>query len=405
MLFFPAEVFPTGRVRLTVLFARELLGRGHAIDFVMQAKDETVRIGRHDWSGRAVWVGPTDSGEGFVRRMRKHLLGIWHDIRWLLRARTDDYDCILISDKYLLASVAAIVARARGLKFFFWLTFAFHKSHVALGREGIVRYPMLAMIRGHCANFFLHHWIVPLSNHVFVQSQHMADDFQEQGALPAKLTPIVTGIDVGEIAPAHHVHDVRRSRFTVAYLGTLARERRLEILVEMLAHLKVRGLDARLLLVGDGETGEDRQAIERRAAALGVHDQIEITGFLPRSAALELVRGANVCVSPIHPSPIFDGASPTKLVEYLALGLPVVANSHPDQSVVLRESRGGICVPWGSRHFARAVFWLANRSEQELMAIGRRGRAWVEANRSYAGIADDFERACLFAIDAGRSKP
>jgi glycosyltransferase involved in cell wall biosynthesis len=192
----------------------------------------------------------------------------------------------------------------------------------------------------------------------------------------------------------------RGAPLTLAYLGTLQRERRLEILIDMLAELGRRGVYARLLLVGDGEVVEDRLAIERRADALGVRGQIEITGRLPRLEALERVGRADICLSPIFPSPMFDGASPTKLVEYLALGLPVVANSHPDQSLVLRGSRAGVCVPWGARHFARAVHWLARRNDDELIAIGVRGRAWVEKHRSYTGIADDFERACVEATAA-----
>lgn len=405
MLFFPAESFPTNRVRLNLLFGRELLARHHAIDLVMQAADSSVRVGRHDWHGRSIWVGSTDSRDGLRYRLRKHFLGIWHDIRWLWRVNASEYDCILVSDKFLLAAIAAVVARARGIKFLFWLTFAFHKSHVLLGREGIVRYPALSRLRGHVAAFFLHHWIVPLSHHVFVQSRYMADDFRQHGADPGKLTPIVTGIDVGEIVPATGADAVRRDHvLTIAYIGTLVRERRLEILVDMLADLKRRKVDARLLLVGDGEAPEDRLSILDRATRMGVIDQIEITGFLPREQALERVRAGDIAVSPIYPSPIFDGASPTKLVEYLALGLPVVANSHPDQSVVLKGSRAGVCVPWGARHFARAVHWLARHSDCELAALGQRGRAWVEEHRSYAGIADEFERACRETIAGGECK-
>jgi glycosyltransferase involved in cell wall biosynthesis len=399
MLFFPAECFPTNRVRLNVLFGRELLARRHAIDLVMQAADSSVKVGRHDWHGGRVWVGSTDSRDGFRCRLRKHTLGFWNDIKWLCLADTSEYNCILVSDKFLLASIAALVARVRGKKFFFWLTFAFHKSHVLLGREGIARYPVLSMLRGHIANWLLHHWIVPMSHHVFVQSQHMADDFRRHGADPNKLTPVVTGIDVGEILPAKRAVETKHDHvLTIVYVGTLARERRLEILVDMLADLKTRSVDARLLLVGDGETPEDRFHILERAKEMGVSDKIEITGLLPRFKALERARAADIAVSPIYPSPIFDGASPTKLVEYLALGIPVVANSHPDQTLVMKGSRAGVCVPWGARHFARAAHWLWSHSDEELTALGQRGRAWVEANRSYSGIADEFERACLKAL-------
>lgn len=396
MLFFPRETFPTDRVRLTTLFGRELIGRGHAIDLVMQAADPSVRVGRHDWSGRSVWVGPTDSGRGPLRRARRILLGLAHDIRWLWRARAERYDSVLVSDKYLLGAIACLVARMRGLRFFFWMTYPYHHAQMTLGQEKLASSPRIALWRGRLTGLLLHRWIIPQSDHIFVQSDRMAEDFAREGANPARMTPVITGLDLDGVEPeARGRATPGRPPLTIGYLGTLVRQRRLEILVEMLAEIRRRGVDARLLLIGDGVTPDDRLSIERRAEELGLRAQLEITGFLPRREALEMIKKADVCVSPFRPSPALEVASPTKLVEYLALGLPVVANRHPDQTRVLRESRAGVCVPWAARHFARAVLWLSRRSDADLAEMARRGKEWVAENRSYARIADDFERACL----------
>ena len=398
MLFFPRETYPTDRVRLNSLFGKELLARGHAIDLVMQARDASVRVGRHGFSGRSIWVGPTDDGDGPLRRVRKNVLGVLHDLRWLWRARRDQYDCILVSDKYLLAAIACVVARARGLRFLFWMTFPYHDAQATLGSEGIGRYPWLALLRGKGTAHVLYRWILPRSDHVFVQSERMADDFHSHGVSRDKLTPIATGIDLEGIEPVARVGRPPHEPLTIAYLGTLVRERRLEVLVDMMAELERRGVDARLLLIGDGAAPDDRRVLQERAAERGVEGRVRITGFLPRPVALDLVRGADIGISPFHPSPILDVASPTKLIEYMALGVPAVANVHPDQSVVLRESRAGVCVPWGARHFARAIGWLAGRSGAELQAMGERGKAWVVRHRSYGSIADEFERGCRRAL-------
>jgi glycosyltransferase involved in cell wall biosynthesis len=362
----------------------------------MQAEDASVRVGRHDWCGRSVWVGRTDRGRSILHRARKTLLGVLHDLRWLWRARVDQYDSVLVSDKYLLAAVACVVARARGLKFLFWMTYPYHLAQITLGRERISSNPTFALVRGGVTGFLLHHWIIPRSDYVFVQSQRMAADFAAEGADPARMMPVITGVDLDGVELLERPDRGSTSRtLTIGYLGTLARQRRLEILVDMLDELRRRGVIARLLLIGDGNVPEDRLSIERRARALGLDSQVEITGFLPRREALTLVQTADICVSPFRPSPALEVASPTKLVEYLALGLPVVANAHPDQTQVLRECRAGVCVPWHPRHFARAVHWLSKRSAAELAEMGRRGQAWVAGNRSYAKIAEDFERACL----------
>ncbi len=401
MLFFPRESFPTDRVRLNTLFGRMLLGRGHAIDLVMQAADATIPVGRLDWQGRSVWVGPTDDRQGLLHRVRKHVLGMTHDLAWIWRARRAQYDCILVSDKYLIAAIALAIAHMRGLKFMFWMTFPNHTARVIASRERLNKYPRLTLLRGQLDTFVLRHWLVPRSDHIFVQSQRMADDFRALGADERSLTPIVTGIDLDGVEPRNSQMANPASRpLTIVYIGTLARQRRLEILVDMLAELRRRGTIAKLLFVGDGEYAEDRDAILHRALSLNLTDQIEITGFLPRREALRLAATADIGVSPFHPSPILDVASPTKLIEYLALGLPAVANSHPDQSLVLRESRAGVCVPWGAKYFARAVHWLALHSPEERAAMGLRGRHWVEAHRSYATIADDFERAALRVLQS-----
>jgi glycosyltransferase involved in cell wall biosynthesis len=229
----------------------------------------------------------------------------------------------------------------------------------------------------------------------------MAANFAADGADPAKMTPVLTGIDLDGVEPRERpsLGSMRRT-LIIGYLGTLVRQRRLEILVDTLDELRRRGVAARLLLIGDGAVPEDRLRIEQRARELGLDAQVEITGFLPRREALRLVLTADICVSPFRPSPALEVASPTKLIEYLALGLPVVANAHPDQTRVLRESRAGVRVPWGARHFARAIHWLAGRSAAELADMGQRGQAWVAKNRNYSKIADEFEQACLKATTA-----
>jgi len=404
MMFFPRETFPTDRVRLTTLFGRELIGRGHAIDLVMQATSADVRVGRHDWSGRSVWVGPTDDGHRFLHRVRKNLLGLLHDLRWLLRATRKDYDSILVSDKYLLATIACVVARLRGLQFFFWLTFPYHEAHLTLGTEPGTRHRRLVLLRGYITQIALHHWILPRADHFFVQSHRMLERFVATGIAGSKMTPIATGIDLDGIDPrTTSVPAAKGGMLTIGYLGTLVPERRLEVLIDMLAELRRYGIFARLLLVGDGARPQDRRVLEDRAKALGLESQLEITGLMPRREALKRIQESDVCVSPFYPSTILDVASPTKLIEYLALGIPAVANTHPDQTIVLRESRAGVCVPWGARHFARGVRWLAYGDRERLTTMAARGKDWVATNRTYSKIADSFEQACLKAISAPQS--
>ena len=396
MLFFVREAFPTHRVDVDVLFGRELLGRGHQIDFVMQAESAEVRSGPILWRGRTVYLGRTDSGKGKLRRLHRHWLGFWNDLRWLSRASIDRYEAIQVRDKFVTAALALPIARFKGLKFFFWLSFPEPEAQLQGAREGTARFPIVNHIRGRLFDWLLYRWILPRCDHAFVQSEQMRRDLTRRGIALAKLTPVPMGIDISAIptpVPRKQAHQASiNAPLLLGYLGTLNRQRKLDVLVDMLAIIRGEGRAASLLFVGDGAQVEDRLPIIDRATTLGIQEYVEITGFLPRDAALRRIMQVDIALSPFFPTMVLNSTSPTKLVEYLALGLAVVANRHPEQRAILRATRAGVCVPWRPRHFARAALWIAKQTDAVRMRMFERGRSWVIQNRDYARIADVVEQ-------------
>ncbi|HEY6451293.1 MAG TPA: glycosyltransferase [Steroidobacteraceae bacterium] len=378
-----------------ILFCRELVGRGHVIDFVMQASRPDIMPGRHEWHGRSVFVGPTAAG-GTMRQFLRHWLGFWHDLASLRLAVRSHYDALQVRDKFVIASIAVLVARLRGLRFFFWLSFPFPEADLIRARERLARQPAFARLRGALSGWLLYHWILPRADHAFVQSEVMKQDFVDRGLNALRLTAVPMGVDLGDIPPSPNaVQRQAGSDILLGYLGALDADRQLHMLVDMLADLRRSGMPVHLLLIGDAYKPEDRELLLRRAAECAVLPFLEITGLLPRLEALRRMKQVDIALSPIYPSPMYRVASPTKLVEYLALELPVVANDHPEQRRILEASGAGVCAPWGSRHFARGVRWLMQRTPTQRSEMGARGRAWVEQHRTYSKIADRLECSYL----------
>jgi glycosyltransferase involved in cell wall biosynthesis len=81
----------------------------------------------------------------------------------------------------------------------------------------------------------------------------------------------------------------------------------------------------------------------------------------------------------------------------------VVANNHPEQRYILKESGAGVCVPWGARFFARGVSWLAARSALDRRRMGECGRQWVLKNRTYTRIADRLEDKYLKLLSSSKN--
>ena len=94
--------------------------------------------------------------------------------------------------------------------------------------------------------------------------------------------------------------------------------------------------------------------------------------------------------------------SPTKLVEYMALGKAVVANDHPEQSEVIEQSGAGLLCGWDEEEFADAIVELL-RDPERAAAMGRAGRAFVAARRTHWAMVDLVAERYTQAL-AGRAR-
>ena len=110
----------------------------------------------------------------------------------------------------------------------------------------------------------------------------------------------------------------------IGYLGVMGSQDGVEILLDAVAHLRDTRPDlvVQVDLVGDGEA---RLALERRADALGISTQLKFHGYQPPEVFVPVLAATHVCVSPDPPTPFNDVSTMTKVVEYLAIGRPVVA--------------------------------------------------------------------------------
>jgi glycosyltransferase involved in cell wall biosynthesis len=184
------------------------------------------------------------------------------------------------------------------------------------------------------------------------------------------------------------------------YLGTLGRERRIDFLLRVLTRVRAEIPQVKLYLVGKGERPEDDEFLAQEARRLGVLPSVVFVGQLPQQEALCYVQDADVCVSPFYPTPILNSTSPTKLVEYMAMGKAVVANTHPEQQLLIDQSGGGYCVPYEEDAFAEAIVTLL-RAPDLARAMGERGRRYVIEHRAYGVIATGVEREMLRVAGKG----
>jgi glycosyltransferase involved in cell wall biosynthesis len=397
LLVISSDLYPPTRVDVSVLFGEELAQRGHKIDWLLQSETACARSYVTSWAGGRVWVAAANHGETLFSRLHKHFAAIWNDARVFTLLRGDNYDAVEVKDKFIAGVFALLAARLHRKRFVYWLSFPFPEFYLTKARDGMARYPLLYRLRGYGFELLLYRLLLPAADHVFVQSEQMRRDVAAKGIPLSKLTAVPMGIKVDprvKVALQAARARIPAGEPAILYLGTLGRERRIDFLLRVLELVLREVPDSKLYLVGRGESPEDETFLQEETRRLGLMSSVVFTGQLPQAEALQYVRDADLCVSPFYPTPILNSTSPTKLVEYMAMSKAVVANTHPEQQLLIEQSGGGYCVPYEEQAFAAAIVKLL-RAPELAREMGERGRRYVIEHRSYGVIARSVEREML----------
>jgi glycosyltransferase involved in cell wall biosynthesis len=115
-----------------------------------------------------------------------------------------------------------------------------------------------------------------------------------------------------------------KNGFRLIYHGTIARRYGLDLLVEAIDQVKAEIPDIHLTIHGGGEFRDEvMKMVEERNLGKYVHFSIH---KLPTSELPKLIKSAHVGVVPYRYDIFTDGILPTKLMEYAAVGIPVIAS-------------------------------------------------------------------------------
>jgi glycosyltransferase involved in cell wall biosynthesis len=380
------DTFPPFRVDIVELFG--MLKRLNMLDaewYMSRHKASTRTI--EFYEGQKVNLPiKLSSNHIFARMLNKCLYWVC-DIASLLRCLFKPIDLIQVRDKYLAAIVGLIVARLKGAKFVYWCSYPFpeHDFESYLAEKSIKKY--FYYLRAKLGSLVIYRVVMPRSDHVFVQSEQMKSDIVQYGISSKLMTAVPMGVPQRLLEWTQH-NQIEVVKGRVVYLGTLAAIRQLHVLIDAFSLVQKQHPVATLLIVGDGTYPYEKTALEAYVDRLGLTHAVKFTGFVPISDAWSYSASASVCVSPFAPTKILASTSPTKLMEYMALGRPVVCNSHPEQSEIIQQSGAGLCVNWGAHDFAQAILWMLQHPE-EAEAMGKKGPDWVAEHRTYHTIASD----------------
>jgi glycosyltransferase involved in cell wall biosynthesis len=203
-----------------------------------------------------------------------------------------------------------------------------------------------------------------------------------------KISVVHCGLDEGyRVPPAQPFNAVRR----FVCVGRLSSEKGQFVLIDALGELRRQGVEAELVLAGDGEL---RSAIEQHCQLRGVADRVRITGWISGAEVRKEIEASRALVL----SSFAEGL-PVVLMEAMACARPVIATRVSGIPELVRDGQDGwIVAPGNATELAQAMRRCLEADAPQLQAMGERARARAlerhDVDRSAQQLRQIFAPLC-----------
>jgi len=365
---------------------------GHDVTW-MVSSEETKEVQETTFNDIRVFVVPCRYREVFLKVVTKVLYAL-RRMRFVFKNfKEEKYNMIFVRNGMFDALLALYIKRRYKVPFVFemdnpieqsWETRKFYSKHKCF-------WYLISKI----ATYLAVH-ILCKTDLVLPISKWLKEDFAKKGIKRSKMIPLPEGINPNRFSNTNEKEIIKRDGLensrVVIYIGTMDKMRHLDVLIHAFSKVRANKENVKLLMVGDGT---DRANLERLASKLEIEDDVIFTGQVPFEEVPNFIAAADVCVSAVPPLDFYKLSSPIKILEYMAMAKPVVANEKiPDHEGIIEESGGGILVTFYDVSFANGIMELLDNPEMA-KEMGQRGREWVVNNRSYEILARRLEERYL----------
>lgn len=141
---------------------------------------------------------------------------------------------------------------------------------------------------------------------------------------PNRVFVVRSAPDLSRFHPVPPNHQYRSGRtYLVGYMGVMGEPEGIDYLLRAIRYItQDKGRkDIQFLLIGDGPSFKQLQAL---AAELEIEPFVEFTGFIRGHDLLERLSTCDICVEPSPTSAYNENCTMNKILEYMALGKPIV---------------------------------------------------------------------------------
>ena len=208
------------------------------------------------------------------------------------------------------------------------------------------------------------------------------------GAAAEKITVIPNGVSPNDF-PLSPLPERSPERTPVlVYIGTLADWQGLDILIQALPAI-LEQHSVQLRIVGRGRSRQ-RKLLTKQVQKMGLDAHVSVEEAVPHHQVAGLLAEADICLAPLslNDRNITQGCCPIKVIEYMAVGRPLVASNLPVVRELVREGLDGLLfIPNDPADLARQVkvllddYELSSRLAESAALRARQSLTWHQAQK------------------------
>jgi len=221
-----------------------------------------------------------------------------------------------------------------------------------------------------------------LADHIIATNQSFKKiEMNRCGVPEERITIVRNGPDLDRLALTDPVPEIQKKGKTIlGYLGTVGFQDGVDVLLNALAHLtnELKRNNYFCMIAGGGDA---LPSLKLQARELGLDDFVVFTGWIKPAEVAKYISTADICLTPEPPNRLNRRLTIIKVMEYMALGKPVVAFDMPEHRVTAQDA-AVYADPNDELDFAHKIAFLMDDPEKRA-AMGNLGLKRIKENLAW----------------------
>ena len=347
------------------------------------------------------------------RRILDPMRGIYRNVEYLKRAadavedylRSGGYSLAVAASNYYTGLPVLIAARRVGIPFIYEVRGFWEITRAS-------REPAFSKTVAYKVQEYMEAEVCRRADAVLTLTAGMKGELGSRGVADSLISLLPNSCDPSafEARPSSsrlkEALGIPEQAVVIGYIGSFVQYEGLENLASACGVLKKRGIEFRLLIVGnenvvDASLGPIAKAILEEAETNGFGDWLIMPGRVPHDEVPEYYSIIDIAPFPRKPQPVTEIVSPMKPLEAMCMEKAVVVSSVGAMAEMVVDGQTGLIFEKGNIADLADKLQMLIDNPKLRANLGTSARVWVEKNRTWSQTASKMHEVISSVMARG----